>query len=102
MSDKASIGLPVDSHGRGKPEYGPHRTRSGVRQSDICVLPANNVVPQGWMTQRTEGLEYDSIAAVPNYFYGQVLVRAVIVHQWWWRVYPMRSELAMGRTRVWM
>jgi hypothetical protein len=40
--------------------------------------------------------------AVPHWFYAQVLARAVIVRQSWWRVYPLRNELPVGRTRVWM
>jgi hypothetical protein len=37
---------------------------------------------------------------VPHWFYAQVLARAVIVRQYWWRVYPLRNELPVGRTRV--
>ena len=39
---------------------------------------------------------------VPHWFYAQILVRAVMVRQWNWRVHPSRHKLAVGRTRVWM
>ncbi|MDA0252551.1 MAG: hypothetical protein O3B27_06085 [Actinomycetota bacterium] len=43
-----------------------------------------------------------SQVVVPHWFYAQVLARAVLVRQKWWRVYPLRRQLPIGRTRVWM
>ena len=77
----------------------PSRPRRNLQKPQPGAGDINRL--RAWENMRADDIVLGS-AAVPNYFYGQVLVRAVIVHQGWWRVYPMRSELAMGRTRVWM
>jgi len=56
---------------------------------------------RAWENLHAHDIALSSVQ-VPNYFYAQVLVRAVMVSQWWWRVYPSREVLPLGRTRLWM
>lgn len=39
---------------------------------------------------------------VQTWFHAQILVHAVMSIQQYWRVYPAKSQLKVGRTRVWM
>lgn len=41
-------------------------------------------------------------AALPTWFHAEVLAYQVMRRQQNWRVHPARSQLATGRTRVWM
>lgn len=56
---------------------------------------------RAWQNLRRNDVLLSEVV-VPHWFYAQVLARAVMVQQWWWRVYPARRELMIGRTRVWM
>lgn len=56
---------------------------------------------RAWENLHAHDITLSSVL-VPNYFYAQVVVRAVIVHQWWWRIYPGREVLPLGRSRLWM
>lgn len=82
--------------------------RSRTRRSRPSVPAADQPAPAGAISKLRawEIQHYDDITltevVVPHWFHAQALVRAVMVRQWWWRVYPASSELATGRTRVWM
>lgn len=39
---------------------------------------------------------------VPNRFYADALAHHVMIRQQHWRVHPAKSQLAIGRTQVWM
>lgn len=56
---------------------------------------------RAWQNLRRNDIVLSEVL-VPHWFYGQVLAHAVLRRQWWWRVYPLRSELPIGRTRIWM
>jgi len=77
----------------------PSRERRNLQKPQQGAGDINRL--RAWENMRANDIVLGSVL-VPNYFYAQVLVRAVIVRQWWWRVYPMRRELAVGRTRVWL
>lgn len=77
----------------------PRRTSENLQKPEPGAGDINRL--RAWDILHANDIALSAVA-VPHYFYAQVLVRAVMIHQWWWRVYPMRNVLPVGRTRLWM
>lgn len=99
----------------GKVERGdtipPWRTQGWLNEHTVAIVevhgkPWHQVVVtkanHRAMTELGRRAKILDTVTVPNRFWAQVVAHNVMVRQQHWRVHPAKSELAIGRTQVWM